>query len=255
MLLRCDTSIADGYTSQTQISRVISEKWLESNGYCLSCESDALQRSSANTKATDFVCPQCNRNYELKAFRLKPKNTLVDGAYSALMGRIRDGSVPTLLMLERNELWEIQSLTAVHHLFLTPEVVEQRKPLSATARRAGWMGCNIRLDRIANDARIEIISLGLLNDRSLVRKAFRRFGQLNEISPDKRGWTTLTLRIIRDLRSAVFTLHDLYGKEAEFAQIYPDNQNIRPKIRQQLQVLRDLGYLTFLGSGAYRVLF
>jgi type II restriction enzyme len=254
MLLRCDTSIADRYISQAQISRILSEKWLESNGYCLSCESDTLRRSSANTKATDFVCPQCEQNYELKAFRIKPKNTLVDGAYSALMGRILDGSVPTLMMLERNEQWEIQSLTAVHRLFLTPEVVEQRKPLSATARRAGWIGCNIRLDRIASDARIEIISLGRLNDRSLVRKAFRRFGKLDEISPQKRGWTTLTLRIIRELQSAAFSLNDLYSKEEEFARTYPDNQNIRPKIRQQLQVLRDLGYLEFLGGGAYRVL-
>ena len=27
-----------------------------------------------------------------------------------------------------------------------------------------------------------------------------------------------------------------------------------PKIRQQLQILRDLGYLEFLGSGTYRIL-
>jgi len=254
MLLRCDTSIADRYTSQAQISRILSEKWLESNGYCLSCESDSLRRSSANTKATDFTCPLCDQNYELKAFRVIPRNRLVDGAYTSLMGRILDGTVPTLMMMERNEQWEIQNLTTVHRLFLTPEVVEQRKPLSLTARRAGWIGCNIRLDRIAIDARIEIISLGRFNNRNLVRKAFQKFGKLDEISPNKRGWTTLTLRIIRELQSAAFTLSDLYNKEEEFAHAYPGNQNVRPKIRQQLQVLRDLGYLEFLGSGVYRVL-
>jgi type II restriction enzyme len=254
MLLRCDTSIADRYTSQAQISRVLSEAWLESNGYCLSCESDALRRSSANTKATDFVCPNCEQNYELKAFRIKPKNTLVDGAYGSLMGRILDGSVPTLMMLERNEHWEIQNLTAIHHLFLTPEVIEKRKPLSANARRAGWIGCNIRLDRLANDARIEIISSGSLNDPGTVRGAFKRFENLIKVSPTKRAWTTLTLGIVRSLHAHSFTLRDLYEREDDFAKVYPTNKNIRPKIRQQLQVLRDLGYLKFLGNGAYRAL-
>ena len=31
------------------------------------------------------------------------------------------------------------------------------------------------------------------------------------------------------------------------------NAHVRDKIRQQLQVLRDLGLLTFLGSGFYRL--
>jgi type II restriction enzyme len=87
----------------------------------------------------------------------------------------------------------------------------------------------------------------------LVRKAFQRFGRLDELSPRNRGWTTLTLRIIRGLGSAAFTLSDLYGEEEEFARVYPENKNIRPKIRQQLQVLRDLGYLEFLGHAAYRM--
>ena len=30
-------------------------------------------------------------------------------------------------------------------------------------------------------------------------------------------------------------------------------RHVRPKIRQQLQVLRDLGLLTFLGDGRYRL--
>ncbi|WP_420022339.1 hypothetical protein [Brevundimonas subvibrioides] len=34
--------------------------------------------------------------------------------------------------------------------------------------------------------------------------------------------------------------------------IYPGNHNVRPKIRQQLQVLRDRGWLAFNGRGTYR---
>jgi type II restriction enzyme len=158
------------------------------------------------------------------------------------------------MMLERNESWEIQSLTAIHHLFLTPNVVEMRKPLSQTARRAGWVGCNIRLDRIAADAKISIVASGKPNDPGIVRGAFKRFENLNKVSPTKRGWTTLTLAIIRSLQARSFTLKDVYNKEGDFADVFPNNKNVRPKIRQQLQVLRDLGYLEFLGNGAYRTL-
>lgn len=32
----------------------------------------------------------------------------------------------------------------------------------------------------------------------------------------------------------------------------PANRHVRDKIRQQLQVLRDLGLLEFLGAGSYK---
>jgi Dam-replacing HTH domain len=41
--------------------------------------------------------------------------------------------------------------------------------------------------------------------------------------------------------------------EPRLAALYPGNNNVRPKIRQQLQVLRDRGWLEFLGRGRYRV--
>jgi type II restriction enzyme len=247
-------SIADRYSSQAQKSRVLSELWLESNGYCLSCDSTVLHRTRANTRATDFLCPRCDQSYELKAFRVQPKKSLVDGAYSALMGRILSGSAPTLMMLERNANWEIQNLTAIHHLFLTPQVIEKRKPLSDAARRAGWIGCKIRLDQIAADAKISIIASGKAEDPRTVRGAYQKFENLKMLSPERRGWTTLTLAVVRELQTHSFTLKDLYEKEDNFASAYPSNRNIRPKIRQQLQVLRDLGYLGFLGNGRYRVI-
>jgi type II restriction enzyme len=45
----------------------------------------------------------------------------------------------------------------------------------------------------------------------------------------------------------------MYGFEARLAALYPGNINVRPKIRQQLQALRDRGWLEFLGRGRYRV--
>ena len=54
--------------------------------------------------------------------------------------------------------------------------------------------------------------------------------------------------------SREFTLwRCLRARKAACNAIYPANQNVRPKIRQQLQVLRDQGYIEFLGQGRYRL--
>ncbi len=37
------------------------------------------------------------------------------------------------------------------------------------------------------------------------------------------------------------------------AEQYPNNNNVKAKIRQQLQVLRDAGILTFLSPGHYEI--
>jgi type II restriction enzyme len=133
-------------------------------------------------------------------------------------------------------------------------VVEKRPPLGEHARRAGWVGCVIRLDRIPCDGEIAVVEGGAWVSKAFVRNKFRRFLPLETLAPERRGWATLTLSVIRTIGKARFSLADLYEREEEFAAIYPGNRHIRPKIRQQLQVLRDLGVLSFEGSGSYRML-
>lgn len=254
LFLECDIAAVTGYKSQLQISRILSEKWFQDNGYCLSCDNDKLSQTPANTKAADFVCHRCNENYELKTFRTRPATRLVDGAYSSMMSRIESESVPTLMLLERNDKWQIQGLTAIHRLFLTPNVIEKRKPLAPTARRAGWVGCNIRLDLIIPDAQIKVVHLGKEANQENVRGRFQQFNGLKTIPIHSRGWANLTLRVVRSLRQSEFSLDELYAKEQLFSSSYPGNNNIRAKLRQQLQILRDLGYLEFCGGGSYRLL-
>jgi type II restriction enzyme len=70
-------------------------------------------------------------------------------------------------------------------------------------------------------------------------------------SPDQRGWLTVILSLVDRVGKTRFSLPDIYAFEPLLAQLFPANKNIRAKIRQQLQVLRDLGQLKFLGSGTY----
>lgn len=65
-------------------------------------------------------------------------------------------------------------------------------------------------------------------------------------------WKLSMFEIISTLNQE-FTLEDVYKYEQELRRRYPENRNIRPKIRQQLQFLRDLGLIEFLSNdGEYR---
>jgi type II restriction enzyme len=254
MNLTCDVNLAANYHSPSQQARVISEGWFLKNVYCLACDADSVKQTRANTKATDFICPKCTHRYELKTFHRRPHGSLVDGAFAPMMERVNAGTAPTLCLLERTEEWQIRSLTAIHSSFLLPEVIEERSPLKPTARRHGFVGCNIRLDHIASDGEIAVVSGGVIQPVAEVRKRFQRFLPLVGKSAEQRGWTLLTLRMVRGLQKQCFNLQDLYALESDFAKVYPENRHIKDKIRQQLQILRDLGVLVFEERGEYRLL-
>lgn len=254
MQMFCDVGVAAHYTSASQRARVISECWFNENAYCLACEANSLQKSAANTIATDFTCRRCGHRYELKAFRKRPRTSLLDGAYLTLVSQIEKGLTPTFCLLERSETWKILSLTALHSSLITPWAVERRPALKESARRAGYVGCKIRLDRIPSDGEIALIESGIVHSKSEVRRKFQRFLPLSALPAEKRGWATLTLGVVRNLSKPCFSLDELYSHEDEFRVVYPRNRHVREKIRQQLQRLRDMGIVRFDGNGKYSVL-
>jgi len=67
-----------------------------------------------------------------------------------------------------------------------------------------------------------------------------------------RGWTLDVLNLLRSLHKQTFSLADAYALEPHLASLHPSNRHIRPKIRQQLQLLRDIGLIDFLGRGHYK---
>ena len=87
-----------------------------------------------------------------------------------------------------------------------------------------------------------------------VRAALRESKRFEDVPLKKRGWAALVLAEVRKLGKRKFTLDDMYAREGVMHAAYPGNSHLRPKIRQQLQVLRDLGYLEFLARGEYRAL-
>ena len=66
-----------------------------------------------------------------------------------------------------------------------------------------------------------------------------------------RSWLMDTLQCINKIATNDFTLEMMYVFENELSKKHPDNNNVRAKIRQQLQKLRDCGMIDFLGNGRY----
>jgi hypothetical protein len=56
----------------------------------------------------------------------------------------------------------------------------------------------------------------------------------------------------RALNEKEFALQDVYAFAAQLQELHPGNRHVPDKIRQQLQVLRNLGFVEFLGHGRYR---
>jgi type II restriction enzyme len=246
-----NTGLGLGYTNRTQQVRMISENWVTRHGYCLRCDSDKLTPTPANTRTRDFFCEACRHGYELKSKRGVFTNKVLDGAYSAMMRTIRDGNTPTFLLLEYSTTWSIQGLRAIHHSLITEASIEPRKPLAASARRAGWIGCNIVLPAIAIQGQIPIVNDGMMCAKQAPREAFARLERLSSLTPKNRSWAATILNLLQRLPHRQFSLVDMYRFEAELQLLFPKNGNIKPKIRQQLQVLRDAGLIRFCGGGRY----
>jgi type II restriction enzyme len=191
--------------------------------------------------------------YELKCLKKWNPRKIVDAGYEAMMRAVRADRTPNLLILHYSGNWLVQNLILIPRVFFTESVIEKRKPLSSMARRAGWVGCNILLEQIPEDGKIAIVSSGLCLPERRVREEFSRVRRLAEVPPQMRGWTVDVLNAVRRLRKARFSLPELYALESELQALHPNNRNVRPKIRQQLQVLRDLGFLKFTGSGSYEL--
>lgn len=253
MILNLPIEVGKGYKSAAQWTRVVTEAWTSGNMYCPACVSNKLIDTANNTEAVDFVCGRCEEEYQLKAKSGVFGRKIVDAGYNAMVRKIDKDRLPHFLFLGYNKShYTVNDLVLVPNFCLGPSAIEARKPLSPTARRAGWVGCNIILDSVPPEGKIPIISSGSIAAKETVRKKFQQVKPLENLSVKMRGWTLDVLTVLRSIDRREFTLKQAYSFETVLSQMHPDNRHVRDKIRQQLQVLRDLGYLQFVKRGVYR---
>lgn len=257
MDLRMDAGLAEGYTSASQVARRLTEPWAERNLFCPACPSDQLRSFANNTAVIDLRCERCDARYQLKAKAGAFGRKAANSAFSRKMEAINAGRAPHYAFLNYGSGdWLVRDLFVVPGHFFTPALIEERKPLAHTARRAGWVGSNILLHLLPAEARVVIVAAGKERSPVEVRRAWGEFAFLKKGA--RGGWAADVLGCVRTLQretgSAEFTSQQFYTRfERELSGRHPDNRHIQDKVRQQLQLLRDGGVLKFVTPGRYRV--
>lgn len=254
--LNFDTKLADNFTSNSQKIRILTEEWVIRTVFCPNCGGNDILQYPNNRPVADFFCTSCDEDYELKSKEGKVGKKIVDGAYSTMIERLNSNSNPNFFILSYdNASHSVRNFLCVPKHFFIPKLIEMRRPLSPTARRAGWVGCNILLDHIPESGKVYFIRDGVqMSQKSVLDKWKETIFLRQEQKLSGKGWMIDILLVIEKIGKTEFTLDDIYRYENELAHLHPENHHIKDKIRQQLQILREKNYLAFVNRGVYRLI-
>jgi hypothetical protein len=165
-----DMSATSRFVSAAQATRVALETWASFNLYCLNCDSDELDRLPDNTPVADFECLSCDSRYQIKGKNGRVGRKIPGGAYQPTIGALHRGEMPEYVLVEFDTRFAtVVFVDAFPGRLITEDRIEPRKPLSATARRAGWQGCNIIVEGLE---RVRIVAPAGL-DRGDSREKWR----------------------------------------------------------------------------------
>ena len=254
MQLFLPADIAQNYKSGAQRIRVMTEYWVDQSVFCPNCGSD-LRQFENNSPVADFYCEKCYEEYELKSKKGAVGKKIVDGAYGTMIQRLISANNPNFFFLsyDKNSL-EIRNFLTIPKYFFVPGIIERREALRATARRAGWIGCNIIMSNIPEFGKIYCIQNGIAVSKN---KILDRWSKTEFVKTthdiDAKGWILDVLLCVEKIGKEEFTLDEVYAFEGYLKTKHPNNYNIKPKIRQQLQFLRDKDLIEFVGRGRYRL--
>ena len=253
MKLSFDIALAGKYTSASQKIRVMSEDWVLHQVFCPNC-GGGIHNYANNKPVADFYCKKCVEDFELKSKNGKIGKKIPTGAYSEMIKRIGSSTKPNFFFMGYLKTLQVESLFVVPKHFFIPEIIEKRKPLATTAKRAGWIGANILFSKIPKAGQIYYVENGKEISKKDVLSKWQKTLFLKKINKSEaRGWILHIMNCIDSLEQQEFSLADMYAFEGDLKKLHPDNRNIQAKIRQQLQLLRDKEYIIFTRRGTYRL--
>jgi len=242
------------YSSGSQSARAWTEGWVRDWAFCPNCGSPKIDPFEVNRPVADFFCSSCSEEYELKSQKSTFGAKVLDGAFRTMCDRLAASNNPNLFLLKYDlKQFGVVNFFVVPKQFFVREVIEKRKPLASTARRAGWIGCNILLSQIPTSGKVFLVRDGLPQPKEQVLAQWNKTLFLRDENPEARGWLIEVMNCVEMIGKPEFQLDDVYAFQDRLSQIYPNNRHVREKIRQQLQVLRDHRYLDFVSRGYYRL--
>ena len=256
MELDLDRQLSTKYKSISQKARVLTEKWVHDKAFCPNCGTINIEKYPNNKPVADFTCLQCKEDYELKSKKSHFTSKIISGEYHTMIRRLQCETNPNLFLLNYNlNNFKVQNFIVIPKHFIIPEIIEKRNPLTYSAQRAGWIGCNILLKNIPQAGKIYYIKDSIVNPKENVLTQWKKtlfLRKEKEIST--KSWLIDVINCIEKIGNHEFRLQDIYAFEKELSMLHPNNKHVKDKIRQQLQILRTNGYLMFLSRGLYKLL-
>jgi type II restriction enzyme len=241
------------YASPSQRARIFTESWVAAYLFCPNCGAARMAKRPNNAPLADFHCAECREEFELKSKKGPMGPKVADGAYGAKLKRLASDTNPNLTLMSYDlARFQVTDLFFVPKQFFVREIIEERPPLAPTARRAGWIGSNILLSEVPASGKVWFVRGGEALAKADVLEQWRRTLFLREARPAARGWLIEVMKCVELIGREAFSLDDVYAFEDRLSRLYPENRHVREKIRQQLQVLRDRGWVEFVGRGRYR---
>lgn len=253
MDLKFNQKLISQYRNNSQVARVLTEDWVKQNSFCPNCGNEVLIQFTNNKPVADFSCGSCEQEYELKSKNGLLGNKINDGAYSTMVKRIQSDNNPNFFFLTYNKAdWTVRDFLIIPKHYFVKELIEERRPLAATAKRAGWIGCNILLNSIPSSGRIFLVKDATVVNKGIVLSQWKQTCFLQGVSQAAKGWLIDVLNCIETIPKQTFTLDEVYQFEAALKFKHPENGHVKEKIRQQLQILRDKGLIDFVSRGVYK---
>lgn len=254
MNLLLDKNLGNIYSNKSQQIRVVTEDWVLRQVFCPSC-GNFISSYINNKPVADFYCKKCAEDFELKSKKGKIGKKVSAGAYSKMIERINSFQKPNFFFMNYLESLFVNDFFVVPKHFFISKIIEKRKPLKETAKRAGWIGSNILFSKIPKAGQIFYIENGKEFSKKQVLEKWQKTVFLKKIKKeDAKGWILDIMNCIDSLNKKVFSLQEVYDFESDLKLIHPKNKHIKDKIRQQLQFLRDKNYLKFTSLGKYKLL-
>ncbi len=131
--LKFDTLLSEKYTNNSQKIRVMSEFWTFKNIFCHNCWNN-LSELENNKKVSDFLCKNCNENFEQKSSKNKFKNKVLASEYYTFIKRLEENNKPNFFFLHYlDKVLSVNDFFVIPKYFFVLEIIEKRKPLSSTA--------------------------------------------------------------------------------------------------------------------------
>lgn len=179
MNLSLTSSFSENYHSQSQVVRVMTENWVGSNMYCPRCGNLTIKHFANNRPVADFYCGNCGNEFELKSKSGKFGRKIADGAYDTMIERITSNHNPDFFFMSYSrEALRVTDFFVVPKYFFVPDIIEKRKPLADTAQRAGWVGCNILIDKVPEQGKFRLFRTGRFAMLMLSQKSCKKVDDL-----------------------------------------------------------------------------